>query len=182
MLASLVSERKSIKSQSIVTAFGIVMCVALPQLFHLLGAASGMGGSLGAAFLPMYLPVLFVGLFSGAIAGMVCGIVSPMISYAMTAMPAAPMLPFMVIELAVFGLTAGILSERKMPCIIKVLIAQLLGRGVRLLSVLFAFYVLGQYAFTVSQTLNLLLQGLPGILLQLCLLPLLMYRLEKLND
>lgn len=181
MLSLLVMQRKSLKSKAIITVFGVVMCVVLPQLFHILGAVLNLGGSLGALLLPMYLPVLFVGLFSGTCAGMICGALSPAISFALTGMPSAAMLPFMTIELAAFGFAAGFMSERRLPCILKVLSAQLFGRTIRVISVIFAVYVFGFQTAGIMQTLQLFVQGLPGIVLQLCLLPLIMHRLESLN-
>lgn len=182
MRSIFVSERKTLKVRTLVTVFGIAMCVLLPQLFHLIGAASGLGASVGAAFMPMYLPALFVGLFSGSIPGIICGIASPFISFALTGMPVPVLIPIMAAELAVFGGAAGVLSERKMPWTVKVLVSQLLGRGMRMLFAVVSVYLLGAGETMLSQTAELLLSGLPGIALQLCVLPLIMRGLENLKN
>lgn len=72
--------RKKIAAQSIIILLSIVASVLLPEIFHLVGAVSGVGTSLGSAFLPMHLAVLFVGLIAGAVAGGIVGAVSPAIS------------------------------------------------------------------------------------------------------
>lgn len=179
MFNTLALNRQTLKTKTIITACSIAACVVLPQLFHMLGAVSGLGTALGATFLPMHLPVLLAGLLSGSAAGAVCGLLSPAVSFALSGMPAANMVPLMMLELAAYGCTAGLLSKRNMPTVLKVLLAQIAGRAVRALAVLGAIYLLGNQAFQVSQTWNIVLTGLPGIILQLCILPLLMYRLEN---
>lgn len=47
----------------------VLAAVAVTQVFHLLGAASGLGTALGEAFLPMHLPVILVGLLAGPYEG-----------------------------------------------------------------------------------------------------------------
>ena len=90
----------------------IVAAVALPQLAHLAG-----GSSAGAAWLPMYAPVLLAGCMLGLGWGAGVGVISPIVSFGFTslflgeAMPAAARLPYMVLELAVFGLVSGMFSR-----------------------------------------------------------------------
>ena len=60
----------SLSTKAAATVLAIVAAVALPQLFHVIGAVSGQGTMLGVAFLPMHLPIIFVGLIAGpAVAG-----------------------------------------------------------------------------------------------------------------
>ena len=97
MTKSLNKTKLSIKTQTIAAFITVVAAVALPQVFHLMGIISGTGTALGAALLPMHLPVIIVGLLAGPYAGAAAGLVSPAISFALTGMPAAVMLPFMMI-------------------------------------------------------------------------------------
>lgn len=80
------------------------------------------------------------------------------------------------------GKVAGILSKTKMPVIAKVLIAQAAGRIIRAAAILCAIYLFGNRLLNISQTWNVVLTGLPGIILQLCILPLLMYRIKNSHE
>ena len=99
----------SVKAQTLAALIALVSAVALPQIFHLMGAVSGLGTSLGETFLPMHLPILAVGLLAGPWAGLAAGALAPLVSFGLTGMPAAAMLPFMMSELAVYGLVPGLL-------------------------------------------------------------------------
>ena len=66
--------RLSVKVQAIATLTAIVGAVAVPQIFHVIGAVSGVGTSLGEAFLPMHLPIILVGLLAGPYAGAIAGL------------------------------------------------------------------------------------------------------------
>ena len=101
----------SVKTQTLATIVAIVAAVVLPQLFHLMGAVSGLGTALGETFLPMHLPIILAGLLAGPYVGAIAGVLSPLISFALTGMPTAAMLPFMMIELFVYGLTSGLLRN-----------------------------------------------------------------------
>jgi hypothetical protein len=94
-------------------------------------------------------------------------------------MPRASLLPFMVIELCVYGLCAGILCNTKMPTVLKVLITQLAGRAVRALAIAVAFYGFSSTAVSVSVIWNSIVVGLIGIILQLVILPLVVYRVDN---
>lgn len=57
-MTSAVSKTKlSVKFQTLGALISIVAAVAVPQVLHLLGAASGIGTALGEVFLPMHLPI-----------------------------------------------------------------------------------------------------------------------------
>ena len=63
----------SLSTKAAATVLAIVAAVALPQLFHVIGAVSGQGTMLGVAFLPMHLPIIFVGLIAGPAVGAIAG-------------------------------------------------------------------------------------------------------------
>lgn len=171
--------RLSIKTQTIFTALAIVFAVALPQIFHIVGAASGLGTSLGETLLPMHLPIILVGLLAGPYAGLISGIFAPLLSFSLTGMPSALMLPFMMIELGVYGLSAGLLRNAKMPSIGKVVVSQLAGRAVRAAAIVFAIYLLGNNMLNVAVIWKSVVTGLPGLLLQWSLLPLIAYYVDN---
>lgn len=179
MMNTAVKQRLSVKVQTISAILAVISAVALPQIFHVMGAVSGLGTSLGETFLPMHLPILLVGLLAGPYAGAASGLVAPLISFALTGMPNSVMLPFMMIELCVYGLTSGALRNTKMPSIVKVLVAQVAGRAVRALAILTAVYVLGIAAPPVSVIWTSLYVGIFGLSLQWSLIPLIVYRVEN---
>lgn len=173
-----VPARLSVKTQTLATILAIAAAVLLPQVFHAMGAVSGLGTALGETFLPMHLPILLVGLLAGPYAGAISGFLSPLASFALSGMPKAGMLPFMMIELCVYGLTAGLLRKKNLPVIVKVLIAQVAGRLVRAAAILLAVYAFGNETISVSVIWTSIAAGLPGLVLQWCLLPLLVFRIE----
>ena len=149
--------------------------VLLPQVFHLLG-----GPATGATFLPMHLPVLLGGLLLGPGPGAALGLLCPALSFAVTGMPAPARLPFMVVELAVYGLAAGVLdrvlrrrlSRPLLASLVALLGAQLAGRAAYAAALWLAAWLFGQAggpALAVTATVA----GLPGLVVQwVCLPPL----------
>lgn len=171
-------KRLSVKAQTLAALIALVSAVALPQIFHLMGAVSGLGTSLGEAFLPMHLPILAAGLLAGPWAGMAAGALAPLVSFALVGMPAAAMLPFMMIELAFYGLVSGLLASRRLPTLAKVLLAQIIGRAVRAAAIAVSVYVFGKNAIPVSVIWTSITAGIFGLALQWVLLPLAVYRVE----
>ncbi len=172
---------KTRKTKAFAALLAVVSSVLLPQLFHGLGILSGLGSALGETFLPMHIAIFLVGFFAGAWAGLASGVLAPLVSFALTAawtpMPAAAMLPFMMIELGVYGLTTGLLAHTRLPAFLSLLLAQLAGRAVRALAI-----VLGSLmgsALPVSVIWTSLLTGLPGLVLQWVLIPLIVFYAEK---
>ncbi len=180
-MSSIALQTKALKSKSITAALAVAAALALPQVFHAVGMASGTGNLLGSAFLPMHLPVLLAGLLGGPLAGLVAGTASPILSFAISGMPAAAVLPFMVLELAVYGLAGGLLCKTRLPVFVKLLIAQLAGRAARAAAVVAAIYLLGSETVQLASIWTMVTTGLPGILLQWALIPLLLYRMEGLK-
>ena len=169
----------SVKAKTLYAAAAIAGAVVLPQIFHALGAVSGLGTSVGEAFLPMHLPVILAGLLAGPLVGAVSGFSAPLISFALSGMPLFTMVPFMAIELCAYGLLAGLLRSAKMPEAAKVLLIQLGGRLVKAAAIAAAFYVFGSESVQVSSVLTSVYTGVFGIVLQLVLIPLIIYRAEN---
>lgn len=174
--------RLSIKVQTLYIIAAIVAAVAVPQLFHMVGAISGVGTVPGATFLPMHLPIILVGILAGPWAGAIAGLLGPVASYALSGMPGIIVLPFMMVELFGYGLSAGLLRQVKVPSVAKVLISQISGRLLRFIAVLVAIYLLGNTKVDALSIWTAAKVGLPGIIIQLTFLPLIVYRLEGKND
>lgn len=173
--------RKNVTAKAVTIILAIAAAVILPQIFHAVGAISGTGKALGSALLPMHIPVLLAGLLGGSAVGITAGVISPLLSFAISGMPAAASLPFMMIELGVYGLTAGLLSKTDMNSFFKLLITQISGRAVKALAVLGAIYILGNTQLTAASIITSVTSGLFGIIIQWALIPLLTDRLSGLK-
>lgn len=171
-----------VKKTTIGIIVSVIAAVALPQLLHVFGIATGLGTLPGETYLPMHLPVMLAGFFAGPVCGLVTGALAPVISGALTGMPLPAMMPFMAIELAGYGLAAGLLSDSKdsMPVIAaKVLLVQFAGRAVRALAILIAFYGLGMTMIAPPVIWNSVIAGIPGIIIQLILIPVIVKAVDR---
>lgn len=176
-----VSFRMKVTVKGLISAGIIALAVVLPQLVHLIAGAQG-----GVQWLPMYLPVLLGGCLLGGSWGLGIGVLSPTVSFLITSalgnpMPAAARLPFMMIELAVFAGVCGLFSEK----IVKnawmafpaVLLAQVAGRGVFMLSVVIFQSVT---PFTPAVIWGQIQTGLLGMVLQAVIVPFIVMGLRRL--
>lgn len=175
------SVRTKITCKTLVSAGLIALAVILPQLVHL---ALGQPG--GVKWLPMYLPVLIGGCLLGAKSGLAVGVLSPLVSFLITTamgnpMPAAPRLPFMMAELAVFALVSGLFTKKiaanglwAFPAVI---LAQICGRAAFLLLVA-ATQSMTQ--FTPAMIWGQIKTGFVGLAVQTVLVPVIIIALRKL--
>ena len=137
-------------------ALCIALCVVLPMAFHAIANA-------GPIFLPMHIPVLLCGLACGWPYGLVCGLLGPVLSGVLTGMPSPAVLPGMMVECGVYGLVSGL--------------TMLLGR---ILSGVCKALIFAPATFTVAAwATTSFVTGLPGIVIQLVLLPTLVVALTK---
>lgn len=167
-----VSAKTKLTVKALIAAGIVALAVVLPQLAHLL-----VGAPAGVRWLPMYLPVLLGGCLLGVRWGVGIGLAAPLCSFLCTTlagspMPAAVRLPFMMAELAVFGLVSGAFSGKiaRQPlwAFPAVLLAQLSGRGLFLLLVaVFQAAV----PFTPALIAGQIAAGWPGLVLQLLAVP-----------
>ena len=157
------------------TAVCIALCVVLPLAFH----AVQNGGQI---FLPMHIPVLLCGLVCGWPWGMICGMLGPVLSSAITAMPPAPVLPSMTAELTVYGLVSGLMmryvrtGHLTADLYISLISAMALGR---FLSGLAKSLIFSPGTAPFAWVTTSLVTGIPGICIQLVLIPLLVCTLIR---
>lgn len=169
------------KSSSIkcacITAVCVALCCVLPQAFHSVG--------LGSVFSPMHIPVLLCGILCGSGWGIACGIAGPVLSSLLTGMPTATALIFMVPELMVYGLTAGLamkyIRTKKLyaDLYISLGIAMVLGRVAGGIASAFFYMGIGQSFGIAVWASGYFLGTLPGIVVQLILIPILVVTLMK---
>lgn len=149
--------------------------VVLPQAFHMIPNA-------GSIFLPMHIPVLFCGLLCGPFYGAACGAIACLLSHLIFSMPPAAVFPGMLIELIVYGCIAGVMAiifkNKNIGYIyLELIIAMLCGRIVA--GVLNALiFRAGAYSLQVWMTSSFV-TALPGIIIQLVLIPILVERFKK---
>ena len=159
----------------VLSAACIALCVVLPMAFH-----SFPNG--GSVFLPMHIPVLLCGLMCSWPYGLMCGLLGPALSSLVTGMPPAAMLPSMMIECAVYGAASGammrLVHTRKnwLDLYISMITAMILGRVVAGLAKAWIFTP-GTAPFAWVTTS--LVTGIPGIAIQLVLIPVLIVALTK---
>lgn len=164
----------SIIKRMVSTAICIALCVVLPLAFH----SIPNGGSI---ILPMHIPVLLCGLVCGWPFGLVCGLLGPLLS-SFTGMPPMSVLPGMMVECGTYGMVAGLLMQyirtgnSTADLYISMIPAMILGRVVSGLAKSLIFAP-GTPAFAWVTTS--LVTGIPGIIIQLVVMPLLLAALSR---
>lgn len=158
---------------------GLAAALVLPVAFHAVG--------LGPAFLPMHVPVLAAGALTTPFIGAVVGLLAPLLSHLLTGMPplVPPVAPLMAFELAAYGAAAGWLRP---------LVAQGSASAAREYMWLLPAMVIGRLALAAAAAVagpllglpvpawvyvqGAIAAGVPGIVLQLLLIPALVRRLR----
>lgn len=164
--------------RTVLAALFVALCVVLPIAFHAIPNA-------GAVFLPMHIPVLLCGMVCGWPYGLLCGLMGPALSSLLTSMPPAAVLPAMMVECAVYGMVSGILlncvhtGRTTADLYISLIGAMLAGRVVA--------GIAKALIFSPGITMSVWIAGsfvtaLPGILVQLVVIPLLVGLLMKIRQ
>lgn len=148
------------------TAACIALCLVLPMAFHSIPNA-------GSILLPMHIPVLLCGLICGWPYGLVCGLLGPFVS-SFTGMPPAAVLPSMMVECGVYGLVSGLMMRfvhtrhTVADLYISMITAMLAGR---LVAGLAKAWILSPGTAPFAWVTTSLITGIPGIILQLVVMP-----------
>lgn len=166
-------QNKSLK-KIIISAFFLAIGLVLPSIFHMFGGA-------GKIFLPMHIPVILCGFICGWQYGLVCGIITPLLSSVLTGMPV--LIPFgisMMFELGAYGMISGFLYNRfNKNILVSLVIAMIGGRVVSCIAKIIILGVANKpFAFSMFLT-GAFVTALPGIIIQLVLIPILMMSLKK---
>lgn len=165
--------------------------LVLAGLFLALGLLlpflTGQIPQIGNMLLPMHIPVLLCGYFCGWQYGLAVGAVAPLLRSALFGMP--PMFPTaaaMAFELAVYGLITGLLYKRfpkKIGFIYAALLAAMAAGRIVWGAVSYVLYGFGETVFSWEMFMGgAFLKALPGIALQLVLIPILVMALNKNKD
>lgn len=170
-----------IRAYGVIAAF-TALSVALPWVFHQFGLA-------GATYLPMQLFVFAAALACGWQAGVIVGILTPLASFAISGMPAATILPQVLVETAAYGLIAGLLRQKFNFKATWSLIGAMVGGRIALLAAVAVIFgitghiysPLGPSATPFTAVWNTITQAWPGMLAQLALIPLAFWAIGKFN-
>ena len=160
----------------VISALCVALGIVLPMTMHSIPNA-------GSVLLPMHIPVLLCGLLCGPAYGLACGILTPLLSCVLTSMPSWGYLPSMLCELAVYGFIAGLLivlvrtGSQIANVYISLVGAMLLGRVVYGVVNALIFRA-GAYSMEMWLTASFV-TALPGIIIQLVVLPLVVLALRK---
>lgn len=169
---------KRITISGLLVALGVLM----PQAFHIFGTAAG------TTFLPMHIPVLMAGFIVGPSWAIAVGILCPIISSLITGMPPALRLPYMVCELAIYGLTVGILYhsfklyKNNIGIYISLTGGMLLGRIIYIGAFAFMVNILGIAPISQGTVLGVIKsfpEGIVGIIIQFIFIPPIIFALKK---
>jgi riboflavin transporter FmnP len=154
---------KPLVSAGILVALGVL----IPVIFHV----TGVGGTI---FLPMHIPVLFAGIILGPGLGALVGLLCPVLSHLLTGMPPVspmPIMPLMVVELAVYGAVMGFLTHRIRSIWVSLVGAMVLGRVALGLAVAVIAPLYNVPLQPLTYVQGAIASGLPGIVIQLLLIP-----------
>ena len=161
--------------------------LTLSALFLALGLVlpliTGQIPQIGKMLLPMHIPVLLCGMVCGAPYGAVCGLLGPMLSSVLTGMPTAALMPAMMVECAAYGLTTGLMlclvrtGKTYAALYLSLVAAMLIGRLVSGVTKAL-FFMAGQYTMQAWIAASFV-TALPGIVLQLAVVPSIVYYLMR---
>lgn len=162
--------------------------LVLSALFIALGIVlpffTGQVPQIGNMLLPMHIPVLICGFVCGAPYGLTVGLITPLLRSLLFSMP--PMMPKavgMAVELAVYGLITGLMyakfKHKKFGIYISLITAMIVGRIAWGITSFILFTILGNPFTWELFAAEAFLNAIPGIIVQLILIPVLIYALNK---
>lgn len=170
--------KMSVVKQSIITAVCIALCVVLPMAFHSIPQS-------GMIYCPMHIPVLVCGLICAPQYAIICAIAGPLVSSVITGMPPAAALPSMLVELTCYALFASLLmkfvhtKKSAADLYISLIGALLIGRVIAGI-VKALIFARGQITIAAWAT-SYFVTCLPGIIMQIILIPVVYAALVKAN-
>lgn len=162
--------------QSIITAVCIALCVVLPMFFH----AIPRGGDI---YDPMFFPIMICGLSCNWGFGLLCGIVGPLLSTVFTGMPPMAYLPIMMIQGAFCGVCCALMMlwvhthHTYGDLYISIVTAIIVGSVAAGAAKGFIFAA-GRYSMRAWAT-GYFITCLPGLIIQLILIPSIVFALMK---
>ena len=169
-LAEILSTRKAkyIVGTILFSGLGI----AIPRIFHVL-----VGSSAGVTFLPMHLMVLIAALTFGMMSASIVAGSSVIFSYLLTGMPAIERMPYMLIELVIYGILLG-LFNKKFNSYVSLIATMIIGRILYAVVLFASVNLLGFNGYGIS-AIQSVISGIPGIIIQLAFVPVIAKAIKK---
>ena len=162
----------------VLAAFFLALAYVMPFM-------TGQIPEIGSMLCPMHLPILLCGFVCGWPWGLIVGLVAPVFRSLLTGgfPPMFPTAVCMAFELATYGAVAGlmhkILPKKKVSIYCSLVIAMLLGRLVWGVAMMICMGASGG-TFTFAAFLaGAITNAIPGIIVQLILVPILVVLIEK---
>jgi len=135
--------------------FFVGVSVLAPAVFHAFGVA-------GQVFLPIYFLVLLSSLMFGWRVGLAVAVFSPLANFSFLAMPALPILPYVIFKGTVLALIILLVEKIKINKFVGLILALLVYQ-------LIGFLVIMVFAHNFKLASMDLMAGYPGLLAQLVL-------------
>ena len=157
--------------QLTLSAMFVALGVLFPMLFH--------GVGVGAVFLPMFWPIAAAAFFLDLPIALVAALLTPLVSSLITGMPpvSPPILQIIALELVVLASTIVLFYRRtRLGLLWPLLIGLTLSRIVLILVVKIFAPILGLPPQLFS--LTVVMQGMPGVIAILILVPLIINRIK----
>lgn len=158
------------------TGLFLALGLILPQMFHFLPVANA-----GKVMLPMHIPAILAGYLLGSRSGMIVGFLSPVMSSLLFQMPAAVMMPVMAVEIMVYGWAAGYFGRKIRYSYISLIVTMICGRAASGVMYIIMANVFGLSQLNMQAFLIGIAAGVPGIVLQLVIIPPMVRLLRKVN-
>lgn len=171
--------RRNYGKKIVIAGLLLAIGVIIPYIFHMSGIA-------GPVFLPMHIPILIGGFLLPPHLAMLLGILTPLLNSLVSGMPVFfPLAIIMMVELGFYGLITSLLYRKlKVPSILTLIISMAVGRimaGVMvfLLAIFFSGDLAPVFLDPIAFIVGAAATGLPGIIIQLILIPTLVYSIMR---
>lgn len=171
------------------TVGGLLLAVGIiiSRVFHMFGASS-----LGVVFQPMHISVFVAGLYLGIYYGTVIGFLTPLIN-SFFGMPIFPFNIIMALELASYGFFAGLFiylltkynKNRKTKISIvymSLFLSMIMGRVVYAIVLYLMVKLFGMNVPAPISVIASTVTGIPGIIIQVLLVPVIVLALYKMEE
>lgn len=162
----------------IYTSMYIAIAMVLPFL-------TGQIPEIGSMLCPLHIPAILCGFTCGWPYGLLCGVVSPILRFVIFTMPPIQSAIPMAFEIGIYGMVSGYLymklPKKPSSIYISLISAMIAGRVVwGIVNVIIAGLNMNQFGWTLFIS-GAFTSALPGITLQLILIPILVRISEKRN-
>lgn len=176
-LGGKIMNKKFTTKDLVVTGLLLAMGLVTPMVFHFFGGT-------GPVFLPMHIPVLIGGFVLPPFLALLLGMVTPLVSSILTGMPVIfPMGVIMFFELGIYGLASSLANRKlRLSSIPSLIISMIAGRIAAGIVVFVLSLGFGVQMNAVTYVKGAVVTGLPGIVIQIILIPSLVYAIRKINE